>query len=77
MPRLKSLRTATTRSRRSTTGSTALSSSISVEPSTPASTSPDHPDADKNGMRGDVAQLVRDLKIPYGPLSRRQLRLRL
>ncbi|RYE10503.1 MAG: alpha-N-arabinofuranosidase [Hyphomicrobiales bacterium] len=26
---------------------------------------PDHPTADKNGMRGDVAQLVRDLKIPY------------
>ena len=25
---------------------------------------PDHPTADKNGMRGDVAQLVRDLKIP-------------
>jgi len=26
---------------------------------------PDHPTADKNGMRGDVAQLVRDLNIPY------------
>ncbi len=26
---------------------------------------PDHPTADKNGMRGDVAQLVRDLQIPY------------
>jgi alpha-N-arabinofuranosidase len=26
---------------------------------------PGHPSADKNGMRGDVAQLVRDLKIPY------------
>ena len=26
---------------------------------------PGHPTADKNGMRGDVAQLVRDLKIPY------------
>lgn len=26
---------------------------------------PTHPTADKNGMRGDVAQLVRDLKIPY------------
>ena len=26
---------------------------------------PDHPTADRNGMRGDVAQLVRDLKIPY------------
>lgn len=26
---------------------------------------PDHPTADKNGMRGDVAQLVRDLKIPF------------
>ena len=25
---------------------------------------PDHPTADKNGMRGDVAQLVRDLNIP-------------
>jgi alpha-N-arabinofuranosidase len=25
---------------------------------------PDHPTADKNGMRGDVAQLVRDLDIP-------------
>ena len=25
---------------------------------------PGHPTADKNGMRGDVAQLVRDLKIP-------------
>lgn len=25
---------------------------------------PDHPTADKDGMRGDVAQLVRDLKIP-------------
>ncbi len=25
---------------------------------------PDHPTADANGMRGDVAQLVRDLKIP-------------
>ena len=25
---------------------------------------PDHPTADKNGMRGDVAQLVRDLKVP-------------
>ena len=26
---------------------------------------PDHPTADKNGMRGDVAQLVRDLNIPF------------
>jgi len=26
---------------------------------------PGHPTTDKNGMRGDVAQLVRDLKIPY------------
>ena len=26
---------------------------------------PDHPTADKNGMRGDVAKLVRDLNIPY------------
>ncbi len=26
---------------------------------------PDHPSADKNGMRGDVAQLVRELRIPY------------
>lgn len=26
---------------------------------------PGHPTADKNGMRGDVAELVRDLKIPY------------
>ena len=26
---------------------------------------PDHPTADKNGMRGDVAGLVRDLNIPY------------
>ena len=26
---------------------------------------PDHPTADKNGMRADVAQLVRDLNIPY------------
>ncbi len=26
---------------------------------------PDHPTADKNGMRGDVAALVRDLNIPY------------
>ena len=26
---------------------------------------PDHPTADKDGMRGDVAQLVRDLKIPF------------
>jgi alpha-L-arabinofuranosidase len=26
---------------------------------------PGHPTADKNGMRGDVVQLVRDLKIPY------------
>ena len=26
---------------------------------------PDHKTADKNGMRGDVAQLVRDLNIPY------------
>ena len=26
---------------------------------------PGHPTADKNGMRGDVAKLVRDLKIPY------------
>lgn len=26
---------------------------------------PDHPTADKNGMRGDVAKLVRDLDIPY------------
>ena len=25
---------------------------------------PDHPTADKDGMRGDVAQLVRDLDIP-------------
>ena len=25
---------------------------------------PGHPTADKNGMRGDVAQLVRDLNIP-------------
>ncbi|MBN9315756.1 MAG: alpha-N-arabinofuranosidase [Devosia sp.] len=25
---------------------------------------PGHPTADKNGMRGDVAQLVRDLKVP-------------
>ena len=25
---------------------------------------PDHPTADGNGMRGDVAQLVRDLKVP-------------
>jgi Alpha-L-arabinofuranosidase len=25
---------------------------------------PDHPTADKNGMRGDVAQLVRDLNVP-------------
>ena len=25
---------------------------------------PDHPTADKNGMRGDVAQLVRELKVP-------------
>jgi alpha-N-arabinofuranosidase len=25
---------------------------------------PDHPTADKNGMRGDVAQLVRDINIP-------------
>ena len=48
----------------STTGSTAPSSSISGAPSTPASTSPDHPTADANGMRGDVAELVRDLDIP-------------
>jgi alpha-N-arabinofuranosidase len=26
---------------------------------------PDHPTADADGMRGDVAQLVRDLNIPY------------
>jgi alpha-N-arabinofuranosidase len=26
---------------------------------------PGHPTADKNGMRGDVADLVRDLRIPY------------
>jgi len=26
---------------------------------------PDHPTADKNGMRGDVTQLVRDLDIPF------------
>ena len=26
---------------------------------------PDHPTADRNGMRGDVAALVRDLNIPY------------
>jgi alpha-N-arabinofuranosidase len=26
---------------------------------------PGHATADKSGMRGDVAQLVRDLKIPY------------
>jgi alpha-N-arabinofuranosidase len=26
---------------------------------------PGHPAADRNGMRGDVAQLVRELKIPY------------
>ena len=26
---------------------------------------PGHPTADQNGMRGDVAQLVRDLNIPY------------
>src|SRR6195952_2348157 len=26
---------------------------------------PGHPTADKDGMRGDVAQLVRDLKIPF------------
>lgn len=26
---------------------------------------PDHPTADKNGMRGDVAKLVRDLNIPF------------
>ena len=26
---------------------------------------PDHPTADRNGMRGDVAQLVRDLNIPF------------
>ncbi len=26
---------------------------------------PDHPTADANGMRGDVAELVRDLNIPY------------
>jgi len=26
---------------------------------------PDHPTADKNGMRGDVAKLVQDLNIPY------------
>jgi alpha-L-arabinofuranosidase len=26
---------------------------------------PGHPTADKNGMRGDVAKLVRDLNIPY------------
>ena len=26
---------------------------------------PDHPSADRNGMRGDVAALVRDLNIPY------------
>lgn len=26
---------------------------------------PDHPTADANGMRGDVADLVRDLNIPY------------
>lgn len=26
---------------------------------------PGHPTADKNGMRGDVAQLVRDLNIPF------------
>ena len=26
---------------------------------------PGHPTADKNGMRGDVATLVRDLNIPY------------
>lgn len=26
---------------------------------------PDHPTADKNGMRGDVIDLVRDLNIPY------------
>src|SRR3954451_3970466 len=25
---------------------------------------PDHPTADKGGMRGDVAQLVRELKVP-------------
>ena len=25
---------------------------------------PDHPSADANGMRGDVAGLVRDLKVP-------------
>jgi alpha-N-arabinofuranosidase len=26
---------------------------------------PDHPTADANGMRHDVAELVRDLNIPY------------
>jgi alpha-L-arabinofuranosidase len=26
---------------------------------------PDHPTADANGMRGDVAELVRDLNIPF------------
>ena len=26
---------------------------------------PDHPTADKNGMRGDVLELVKDLNIPY------------
>ena len=26
---------------------------------------PDHTTADKNGMRGDVAKLVKDLNIPY------------
>ena len=26
---------------------------------------PDHATADKNGMRGDVASLVKDLNIPY------------
>ena len=30
-----------------------------------------HPTADKNGMRGDVAQLVRDLKIPCSGSHRR------
>ena len=37
---------------------------------------PDHPSADPNGMRGDVANLVRELKVPDRALSRRQFRFR-
>ena len=38
---------------------------------------PDHPSADGDGFRADVAGLARDLGVTRGPLPRRQLRLRL